>query len=123
MAPHSLPQPPAALCNPLQPYWPLATPHIILQPPYGLLQLSGADAKEEMLENRTSAKKTHSLKVHDAIHYTTTPSHFENVWMFYIYLTTFSLEIRYYIVGAENCFKPKFHDLISISFLHGFSID
>jgi hypothetical protein len=43
--------------------------------------------------------------------------------MFYIYLTMFSLELCHYIVGAENRFKPKFHDLISISFLHGFSFD
>ena len=42
-------------------------------------------------------------------------------WMFYIYLTTFSLETSQYIVGAENRFQPKFHGLISISFLHGFS--
>jgi hypothetical protein len=63
------------------------------------------------------------LKVHDANHYTTTPSHLEIVWMFSIYLTTFSLEIRYYIVGAENRFKPKFHDMISISFLHNFYFD
>jgi hypothetical protein len=40
--------------------------------------------------------------------------------MFYIYLTTFSLEISHYIVGAENRFQPKFHGLICISFLHGF---
>jgi hypothetical protein len=33
MAPHSLPQPPAALCNPQQPHRPLAAPHSILQPP------------------------------------------------------------------------------------------
>jgi hypothetical protein len=48
---------------------------------------------------------------------------FGNVWMFYIYLTMFLLEIRDYIIGAINRFKPKFHDLISISFLHDFSLD
>jgi hypothetical protein len=50
-------------------------------------------------------------------------AHFESVWMFYIYLTTFSLEIRDHIIDAKNCFKPKFHDLISISFLHDFYFD
>jgi hypothetical protein len=79
--------------------------------------------KKECLRIELAQKKTHSLNIHDANHYTTTPSHFENVWMFYIYLTTFSLEIRYYIVGAENRFKPQFYDLISISFLRGFSFD
>jgi hypothetical protein len=43
--------------------------------------------------------------------------------MFYIFLTTFSLEITHYIVGAENRFKPKFHDLIIISVLHDFTFD
>jgi hypothetical protein len=33
------------------------------------------------------------------------------------------MEIRHYIVGAENRFQPKFHDLISISFLRGFPFD
>jgi hypothetical protein len=49
---------------------------------------------------------------------TITPWHqanFENVWMFYRYLSTFSLEKRHYIVGAENRFQPKFHDLKNLS--------
>jgi hypothetical protein len=70
-----------------------------------------------MAGDQTRAKKKHSINVHDANH-TTEPSHFKIVWMFYIYLTTFIL--RHYIVGAENHFQTKFHDLISISFLHGY---
>jgi hypothetical protein len=54
---HGNPQPPAALYNPQQPHWPLGAPRSIPQPPYGLLQLSGADAKKSWEKKRKKKKK------------------------------------------------------------------
>jgi hypothetical protein len=85
MAPHSLPQPSLTLCSHTGPLQPLAASR---SPTYGLFQLSEADTKNRMQLSGADAKKrngwesnsrkktTHSLKVHDANHYTTAPGIF-----------------------------------------------
>jgi hypothetical protein len=75
MAPHSLPQPSVTLSSPTGPLQPLKHPAA----PYGLLQLSEADAKKEIAGDQTRATKPNSLIVRDANHYTTAPDHFESV--------------------------------------------
>jgi hypothetical protein len=87
------------------------------------MRLSGADKKKGMAGNRTRAKKTTHKKFMMLTIMLQQQAHFEGVWILYIYLTRFSLEIRHYIVGAEKCLQPMFHDLISISFLHGSPFD
>ena len=80
---HGTPQPPAALCNPQQPHWPLAAPRSPMQhlaaPPYGLLQLSGADTKNGMTEIRTHALKKLKGRLFWANHYTMAALHLKMV--------------------------------------------
>jgi hypothetical protein len=72
---YGTPQPPAALCNPQQPHWLLEAPRSIPQPsspPMAYCICLELTQKKEWLGVELAQKK-HSLKVHDANHYTTAP--------------------------------------------------
>jgi hypothetical protein len=121
---HGTPQPPAALCNHQQPHWPFEAPCSIPQPPsMAYCSCLGLTHKKECLEIKLAQKNPINWKFTMLTFTPRHQTHFKIIWMFYIYLTIFSREIRRCIVGAENHFQPKFYDLINIYFLHGFPFD